>query len=545
MFINRLVTVRHLVGLGLLVASLTIYLSTLAPTLTWRNIGSDGGDLIAASYNLGIPHPPGYPAYILLLKIFASLVPIGSFAFRANLFSALLGATAVVLLYYTVLFLLEYLGETVQSGKQGSRLAIQPLPASLRHLVAAFAAVAFAFSPVFWSQATITEVYTLNACLASALIFVAVRTGLPYKRVPLDNDSQRKALKGISLSAFLLGLAMGNHMTILLLAPFLFLWYGLALGWRRVLHPYPVVALLVGLSVYLYLPVRASQTPPINWGNADNLKGFLWMITAAPYRDYLFTLPLSHLPQRIASWADLFFRQFNVLGVFLGLLGSLYLWRVLPRLLLMTAGFAIALTMYSLVYYTRDSFVYLIPAFYIFALWMGLGLVWLLHSALPLVIRGKAYLGKVRYTIALTGVALIAIPGASLLLNYSSLDLSGDHEASSYSQELFRSLPAKSLVFAWSEKDVFGLWYMRYVEEKESDITVVSVRLLQFDWYWDNLRIRYPERVPEEAPEDVVSRVMAIAEFNTGRVPVYVTYKDRGLGERFKLVAEGKVYRVE
>ena len=62
--------------------SLALYLSTLAPTLTsgYNNTGEDGGELLAAANTFGIPHPPGYPTYTLLLKSFATMVPIGDFA---------------------------------------------------------------------------------------------------------------------------------------------------------------------------------------------------------------------------------------------------------------------------------------------------------------------------------------------------------------------------------------------------------------------------------------------------------------------------------
>ena len=41
---------------------------TAAPGLTWAHFGADGGDLLAAAAVHGIPHPPGYPLYLLLLR---------------------------------------------------------------------------------------------------------------------------------------------------------------------------------------------------------------------------------------------------------------------------------------------------------------------------------------------------------------------------------------------------------------------------------------------------------------------------------------------
>ncbi|HLO31264.1 MAG TPA: DUF2723 domain-containing protein, partial [Anaerolineales bacterium] len=74
-----------------------IYLSTLAPGLSWANDGSDGGDLIAAAATNGNAHPTGYPLYLILARIFQFL-PVGSLAWRTNLMSALATVCAAVLI---------------------------------------------------------------------------------------------------------------------------------------------------------------------------------------------------------------------------------------------------------------------------------------------------------------------------------------------------------------------------------------------------------------------------------------------------------------
>ena len=66
----------------------TLYLATLAPGISWANSGVDGGDYLSALNTGGIPHPTGYPTYLLLAKVIY-LVPFGSLAFRGNLFSAI------------------------------------------------------------------------------------------------------------------------------------------------------------------------------------------------------------------------------------------------------------------------------------------------------------------------------------------------------------------------------------------------------------------------------------------------------------------------
>ena len=148
--------------MGLFVLSFALYVSTMSRGITWLNTGHDGGDFISAARAFGVPHPTGYPTYTLLLRVFGDVVAIGDHAFRANLLSALLGAATVPLVYVAALRLLKMLpGNEV--GGIGS-LWVSAL----------MAALAFGTSRLFWSQATITEVYTLNALFGSALLVLTL-----------------------------------------------------------------------------------------------------------------------------------------------------------------------------------------------------------------------------------------------------------------------------------------------------------------------------------------------------------------------------------
>ena len=226
-----------------------VYLTTLAPGLTHENYGADGGDLIAAARTLGVPHPPGYPTYTLLAWLFSHL-PVGILAYRVNLLSAVSAALAVALLYLT------------------SQL-LQP-PDEHPVWIPAATSLVFAFSPLLWSQAVITEVYALHTLFASLLLWLLVRwrTGA---RDPL-----------IWLAAFTLGLGLGNHLTIIFVAPaaLVLLWSERQRWFRvRVLLP-AILAFILGLSIYVYLPLAAAQRPPVNWGNPQTWRGFLWTVTA-------------------------------------------------------------------------------------------------------------------------------------------------------------------------------------------------------------------------------------------------------------------------
>src|SRR5688572_1692281 len=76
-------------------AALAVYLRTLAPSI----VLGDSPELTAAAYLAGVPHPTGYPLYMILGHLFIRLCPLGSVAYRMNLLSALAAAAAVGLVY--------------------------------------------------------------------------------------------------------------------------------------------------------------------------------------------------------------------------------------------------------------------------------------------------------------------------------------------------------------------------------------------------------------------------------------------------------------
>src|SRR5262245_20036431 len=134
-------------GLGLALGLFAVYAAGASPTIY---VG-DSGELVAAVYRLGIPHPTGYPLYVLLGKLWTLVVPVGSIAYRMSLFSAACAALACTVIY----------------------AAARQL--ELRWPAALLSALLLAVSPSFWGEANVQRVYTLNALFVALATYTALR----------------------------------------------------------------------------------------------------------------------------------------------------------------------------------------------------------------------------------------------------------------------------------------------------------------------------------------------------------------------------------
>src|SRR5512136_567404 len=89
------------IGLAILLfaASFALYARTMAPGL----MDGDEGEFQINIFRLGVSHT-GYPLFFLLGKLFTLIVPVGTVATRANLFSVFWGALVIAAIYIFIRF---------------------------------------------------------------------------------------------------------------------------------------------------------------------------------------------------------------------------------------------------------------------------------------------------------------------------------------------------------------------------------------------------------------------------------------------------------
>ncbi len=231
--------------LGALLAGLGVFLLyaiTLAPTTQFW----DTSEYIATAHILGIPHPPGNPLFVVLARSWdVLLTPLGlPVAVRINLFSALQGALA-----HAFWFLLAH-----------RILAFFSTNRAFRLVGAAAAVLLSATAFTVWNQSNVNEkVYTVSLFTIALLSWLAFRWR--------DHLGEGKDDNLLLLMVFILALSVGNHLMAFLAAPAALVFI-VVVRWRTLLnwklYATSVVAAILGLSIHLFLPIRAQLSPVIN-----------------------------------------------------------------------------------------------------------------------------------------------------------------------------------------------------------------------------------------------------------------------------------------
>jgi hypothetical protein len=331
----------------------------------------------------------------------------------------------------------------------------------------------------------VAEVYTLHALL------LTVALGL------LLAWSARQAARGrvglLALASLTVGLALGNHLTTVILVP-LGLAYAGAVGGRTVsVRGWLVVVLafLLGLAIYAYLPLRAAHGPAANWGDPSTPERFLQHVTGADYRGYLLGRPLGQVLLRVPVVARLLVEQFTWPGIALLCLGIWDGWERLRRETALLLGIALANALFALVYNAEGSQVYLLPAYVVSALFVGLGVAWLwrlVAREAPTRWRGLA--------LATLALGTLLMPVARAATAYGAVDASGDYEALDYALAALQAAPAGEPLYPSSDEETFPLWYAQEVLGVRPDAPIVNLRLLRLAWYRAHLAQRYPGYAP-------------------------------------------------
>jgi hypothetical protein len=424
---------NRLTALFVFLAAGSVYCLTRAPGLSWQFGGTDGGELATAVGLGGIAHPSGYPLYVILGKVFTSLIFFESPASALTLFSTVTMAVGMVFLYAA-----------------DSKLLPGANPVMISSCV-----LTLAFLPFTWSQAVIVEVYSFTFMFWTLILWQTSSLAQHFR-----------PSKGYFL-ALVAGLGLGSHLILLLGLPGVVVWMLAArpsLRWRDVFLMGGLF--LLGAGIYVWLPLRAGMVPVSNWGNPDNWERFRQHISGEIYHVYQFK---GDYTENLVEWIKEIGRGFGPLLLFLPLgLGDLWI-RHRPFLLGSFIS-AASIGFYRLGYAAE-----------------GVNAYWLLPNALLVIWISAGVQRWFQFLDRRLMLIILIFPLVQLAAHFNEMNLRNDHEPENFIHRVLLPLPENAILLTGSERETFTLWYAIYVEKKRTDICVIDVRMVQWAWYVDNL----------------------------------------------------------
>jgi tetratricopeptide (TPR) repeat protein len=386
----------------------------------------DSGDLLTAIAVLGIPHPSGYPLYVLLAKLWSLAFAFLPLPWSVSLFSAVCAAGACAVVY-----------------RAARESGVAP-PA------AAGAAWLLGFSPSFWAEANIQRVYALNALFLALAIHLTLR----WHRQRRDRT--------LVAAAFVCGLGASNHLEMAVT--------GLAIGifvviaepriwmrWR--VTGACVLAAAAGLLPYLYLPLRARAHPLLDWGHPVTPSSFVSVVLRSDFWGRAWIRGPEDLGPILRDYGRCLLTESAWVGAGLAAVALAAArrrgWPVLLPLFVMAANVATMALHGS----RSDLFIwhrYYIPSILALALLAAWGWQTLSERTRP----------------RLAALALLA-PLALLATGWRSNDRSRYAIGEDYSRTLLATLPPGSHLIASDDNVLFILMYLNLGEGLRPDVDLI------------------------------------------------------------------------
>jgi hypothetical protein len=405
-------------------------------------------------------------------------------------------------------------------------IAILVLPAPLsaiKRAAAALAALFFAFSPDFWSQSVIAEVYSPNVGMLALTLLALLAWA--YKR---------KALYYL-LFALLFGLSLGAHLSNLGFAPAFALFTLLVIFsgqpdpapgeeshlWKVRLHE--SIGLLVAGSIgfllgalqfaWLLLRSNSLNDRAMLRSSPSSLAG-LYRYTLGAFQDFRFAFPLLQLPDRLVIYLDLLRQQFGLLGIALGVAGLFALLFTRPRHFFLLVGMYLVNVWFFIQYRAFDLEVFFIPAHFLWAIFLAFG-AWILAEAVLAVLKRMFPGLRIPAAVAnlLLAILVLAASLFPLTANYTRNDFSHDTAINDFYANLWERLPEEAVLLTSSGVFGYDAFYWRLVYNTRPDVLLPTLST--------------PDPSPEVlAASDLYATIPALEQRGPGALPPSFRYED-------------------
>ena len=451
-----------------------IYQLTIAPSV----VQIDSGELAAVQYTLGIAHPSGYPLYTIIGYIFG-LIPLPiSKIYQFNILASIYTSFAVFFIIRSIRLLLLSLTISKPLDKSNKKKQVKDtktiytLSNTDITLFSIIGGLVAGFSKTFWFQSTSVEVYSLHLLLISLIIFYSFKIATKDKAERID----------WIILAIILAFGFGNHLTTFLFLPsltYLFIIKERINKNSIITFGLSSLAFLVVFSIiYLFLLLRSSQLPLLNWGNPYNWEFLIRHITGFQYQVWLFSSS-DAAKEQLSYFINNLPTEFTYFTLIIGLLGFIIATKVSKKIYIFLMILFVFTVFYAINYDINDIDSYFLAAYLSFSILTVLALVF---------VMSKITTANRKYIL----YGSFILPIFQLVFTFSSVNQTGNYAYHDYTQHILKTTEKNSIIISYQwDYFISPFYYFRYVENKRPDLIVVDKELLRRSWYYTQLETNY------------------------------------------------------
>ncbi|WP_075602725.1 glycosyltransferase family 117 protein [Saccharicrinis aurantiacus] len=190
--------------------------------------------------------------------------------------------------------------------------------------------------------------------------------------------------------------------------------------------------------------------------------------------------------------------KYYMLPLLLGILGLLFQYNAgkkgkqgfwVVMLLFFLTGLAIVIYLNQTPLQPRERDYAYAGSFYAFAIWIGLGVLYVIDGL------RKLLPNKMAVGIA-SALTLVLVPGIMLAENWDDHNRAHRFVARDLAFNYLDSCEENGIIFTNGDNDTFPLWYAQEVEGYRTDVRVCNLSYLQTDWYIDQMKRKAYESDP-------------------------------------------------
>jgi tetratricopeptide (TPR) repeat protein len=487
----------------------------------------DSPETAACAATLGIQHPPGYPLASLTGRLAVLALP-GNPGLACSALAALWASLACGLLAACIFLLLSRgAGLRALPGLPAAPRRREPLAWLLPMAASLSGGLWLGLGRTFFSQALSSKggIYTLQAALVALALLLTQLWEEDVAPLRLQPQSSRLRLlksRWALLLALALGLGLANHWeTELLLLPALALHASLLLpglrldprlGQHKAWQPlaWMLGLLALGLSLWLYLPLRSRLSPALDWGHPDTWPRFWWCLLRQEYTateaGLLRNLADGDLSGASAALGVAASQAGRMLSLLVSDMGPAWLLALLGlpvlgfafrrsrQALMLSALFMAGALALCFWFQLKPEMawvmdVFLIPLYMVEALLAGLALGWLAERVRKRLERQ----GQKAWVRMMLAALMLSLPLAWGLKALPSLSQRNSFEAWDFGRDLLASGDRKGLLLAEGDFYAMPCFYLQQVEGRRPDLTVLTSAFLTQDWGLADVEHQHPE----------------------------------------------------